>query len=186
MNNNIRADQCLIKREECVLVLIDVQEKLLPAIAQKEAILQNIIRLVKFARLLDIPVILTEQEKLGSTLHEVADEAADVHPIGKVSFNCFLSGEFERCMKQFENKTLILAGVEAHICVLQTALHALSSFKVHVVADAIGSRTVENRNCAIERMRQSGVTISSTEMFIYEILQRAGTDKFKTALQLVK
>lgn len=186
MNKNIRARHGLITRDECVLVLIDIQEKLLPVIAQKEVILQNIIRLVRFARLLDIPVILTEQEKLGSTLREVADEAADVHPIGKVFFNCFMSREFERCMKKFENKTLILAGVEAHICVLQTAIHALSSYKVHVVADAIGARTVENRDIAIERMKQSGVTISSTEMFIYEILQRAGTDKFKTALQLVK
>jgi nicotinamidase-related amidase len=97
-----------------------------------------------------------------------------------------MSVEFEHNIKRLERKTLILAGVEAHICVAQTALHALPSFKVHVLADAIGSRTIENRDLAIERMRQAGATITSTEMFIYEILQRAGTDNFRAALQLVK
>jgi nicotinamidase-related amidase len=176
----------MITREECVVVVIDVQERLIPAIAQNETIVQNTIRIVQFARLLDIPIVITEQEKLGPTVAEVSAETIGVNPIGKVFFNCFYEDKFDHYMKQFKNKTLILVGVEAHICVTQTALHALSSCKVHVLADAIGSRTFENRDIAIERMRQSGVIISSTEMFIYEILQRAGTDKFKATLQLVK
>jgi nicotinamidase-related amidase len=176
----------LVKREECALVVIDVQERLMPAIAQKEVILQNTLRVLKFAQLVDIPVVITEQEKLGPTIPEVAAEALGVNPVGKVFFNCFMSAEFENYIKQLEKKTLVLAGVEAHICVAQTALQALSSFKVHVLADAIGSRTPENRDIALGRMLQAGATITSTEMFIYEILQRAGTDKFKAALQLVK
>jgi len=106
--------------------------------------------------------------------------------IEKISFNCFLSAEFEERIKQLKRKTLILVGAEAHICVAQTALHALSSFTVHVVKDAVGSRTAENRNIAIERMQQAGAIITSTEMFIYEVLERAGTDRFKEVLQLVK
>jgi nicotinamidase-related amidase len=176
----------LITKEECVLVVIDVQERLMPVIAQKDMVLQNILRTLRFAQLLDIPVVITEQEKLGPTLPEIAAEAVRVQPVGKVFFNCFMSVEFEHNIKRLERKTLILAGVEAHICVAQTALHALPSFKVHVLADAIGSRKIENRDLAIERIRQAGATITSTEMFIYEILQRAGTDKFKAALQLVK
>ena len=186
MDNNARPRQDTITREESVLVLIDIQEKLLPVIAQKEIILENVLRLIRFARLLDIPVVVTEQEKLGLTLPEVATEVAGVNPVGKVFFNCFMSEQFKNRINHFAHKTLILAGVEAHICVMQTALHALSSYNVHVIADAIGSRTIENRDIAIERMRQSGATISSTEMFIYEILQRAGTDTFKAALKLVK
>ena len=176
----------LVTREECVLVIIDLQERLMPVIAEKETVTQNTLRILKFARLLDIPIVITEQEKLGPTLAEIASEALGIHTVVKVYFNCFMSAEFDHRIKQLEKKTLILAGVEAHICVAQTALYALPLFKVHVMADAVGSRSLENRNIAIERMRQSGVTITTTEMFIYEILQRAGTDKFKAALQLVK
>jgi nicotinamidase-related amidase len=186
MDKNAGLGLNLVTREECVLVIIDVQEKLMPVIAEKEIVIQNILRILKFAQLLDIPIVITEQEKLGSTLLGIASEAIGIHPLGKVYFNCFMSAEFDHRIKQLEKKTLILAGVEAHICVTQTALHALPLLKVHIVADAVGSRTLENRNIAIERMRQSGAIITSTEMFIYEILQRAGTDKFKAALQLVK
>jgi nicotinamidase-related amidase len=185
MDENGRFNQNLITRES-VIVIIDAQERLMPAIAQKELILQNIIRILKFAYLQDMPVVITEQEKLGPTLPEIAAEAVGVRPVGKVFFNCFMSGEFEHYLKQYEKKNLILAGVEAHICVSQTALHAIQTFNVHVLADAIGSRTPDNKGIAIERMRRSGIVISSTEMLIYEILQRAGTDKFKSALQLVK
>jgi nicotinamidase-related amidase len=186
MDKNAGLGLNLVTREECVLVIIDVQEKLMPVISEKEIVIQNILRILKFAQLLDIPIVITEQEKLGSTLQGIASEAIGIHPLGKVHFNCFMSAEFDHRIMQLEKKTLILAGVEAHICVTQTALHALPLFKVHIVADAVGSRTLENRNIAIERMRQSGAIITSTEMFIYEMLQRAGTDKFKAALQLVK
>lgn len=186
MRNKIDVRQKLAKKEDCVLVVIDVQDRLMPVICNKEAILQNISRLIKFSQLLDIPIVITEQEKLGSTLSGIIDEALKIPPTEKIHFDCFMSKEFEKIITQLERKTLIIVGVEAHICVTQTALHALPEFKVHVVEDAIGSRTAENRNIAIERMRQAGAIITSTEMFIYEILQRAGTDKFKAALQLVK
>lgn len=184
--NNIGLGHKVAIREDSILVVVDVQDRLMPVISGKEALLQNVLRLIKFSRLVDIPLVITEQEKLGQTLSEIMAEAVGVNPIGKVHFNCFMSVEFGNNIRQLERKTIILVGVEAHICVMQTALHALPSFRVHIVEDAVGSRTTENRNIAIARMRQAGAIITSTEMFIYEILQRAGTDKFKAALQLVK
>jgi len=184
--NNMDLGHKVAIGEDSVLVVIDVQDRLMPVIRGKDALLQNILRLIKFSRIVDIPIVITEQEKLGPTLSEIMAEMVGAHPIGKVHFNCFMSVEFGNNIKQLKRKTIILVGVETHICVMQTALHALPSFRVHVVEDAVGSRTTENRNIAIARMRQEGAIITSTEMFIYEILQRAGTDKFKAALQLVK
>jgi nicotinamidase-related amidase len=89
-------------------------------------------------------------------------------------------------VKKIGKKILVLTGVEAHICVAQTALHALSSYDVQVISDAVSSRTADNRSIALLRMRDAGATITSTEMFIYEILQKAGTDEFRAVLPFVK
>ncbi|OPX92588.1 MAG: Isochorismatase family protein [Syntrophorhabdus sp. PtaU1.Bin002] len=176
----------LLERDDCALVVIDVQEKLLPVIAGHQGVLQNVLRLMRFCRIAGIPIIVTEQEKLGPSVHQVEKEAAAVPTMQKVHFNCFLSEDFAHILETVRRNTLILAGVEAHICVAQTALYALPRFNVHAVADAVGSRTADNRQIALQRMRQAGATITSTEMFIYEVLQRAGTEEFKAALQLVK
>jgi isochorismate hydrolase len=176
----------LITREGLVLIIIDAQDKLMPVIVQKDKIISNIVRLVKFCSITDIPIVITEQEKLGSTVVEIRNELPPEAVIQKVHFNCFSCEEFAERVKKIGRKTLILTGVEAHICVMQTALHALPFYNVQTVSDAISSRTVENRDVAIERMRDTGVTITSTEMFIYEILQKAGTDEFRSVLSLVK
>ena len=89
-------------------------------------------------------------------------------------------------MGQIGRKSLILTGVENHVCVAQTALHALPYFKVHIVSDAVSSRDLDNWTVGLERMRENGAIITSTEMVIYELLQRAGTDKFRATLKLVK
>jgi len=186
MEGKIESQSRMLKREECVLVVIDEQERLMPVIAEKEKVLQNTCRILNLAAIAGIPVIVTEQEKLGQSLPEIVAAAIGAKTISKTSFGCFGSGEFYRIFKGLGRKALVLAGVEAHICVAQTALQALPSYKVHVVADAVSSRTLENKAAAVERMRQAGATISTTEMFIYEILQKAGTDEFKAALPLVK
>ena len=178
--------QNLLVRDDIVLVVIDVQEKLMPVIADGGKLIDNIVKLLKFSQFIKHPVILTEQEKLGKTVPEVRREILDFNPISKIVFDGFLCDEFVEQLNQMRRKTLILTGVEAHICIAQTALHALPHFKVHVVGDAVSSRTLESRNIALERMRQSGAVISSTEMVIYELLQRAGTDEFRAALKLVK
>jgi nicotinamidase-related amidase len=176
----------LLSREDCILVVIDVQEKLMPAISNQERVVENVVRLVRFSNIVGLPVVVTEQEKLGATLPEVAKEVADFRPIGKVCFNCFSCQGFADEIERLGRKTLIITGAEAHICVTQTAIFAASRFRVQAVADAISSRTRENWRVSLERMQQEGVSTTSTEMFIYEILQKAGTEEFKAALKLVK
>jgi isochorismate hydrolase len=176
----------LISREDSVLVVIDVQERLMPVISRKDRVIDNVVRLLQFSQIIGLPVILTEQEKLGDTLPRIMEAGADLRPIRKLDFDCFACREFVETTRGLDRKTLILAGVEAHICVAQTALHAVPDFTVHVVSDATSSRTEENWRVALERMRQTGVVVTSTEMVIYELLQRAGTDEFRATLPLVK
>lgn len=180
--NNI----ALIDRDESLLVVIDIQERLMPVIADRERVIENVLKLVQFSKIVGLPVVLTEQERLGSTLNEVKKELHDLEPVVKKHFNCFYDDIFSEKVRGSGKKTLIIAGVEAHICVAQTAIYASSRFNVHVIEDAVSSRTRDNRGFAIERMKQAGVVISSTEMFIYEILKMAGTAEFKEALKLVK
>jgi nicotinamidase-related amidase len=176
----------LIIRNGCILIVIDIQEKLIPVIANREAVINNTAKLVKFANIIGIPIVFTEQEKLGPTVMEIRPETGDIRIIRKESFNCFGCREFSDYIQQNDRKILILAGVEAHICISQTALSALYQFKVHVVSDATSSRKIENWKIALERMRAAGAVITSTEMFIYEILGESGTDEFRAALALVK
>jgi nicotinamidase-related amidase len=186
MTSNNLNNNSILEREDSLLVIIDVQERLMPAMAHRETVLENGRRLIGFSDIIKLPVIVTEQEKLGSTVLDLSRHGHPIKPIAKVAFNCFFSDQFADAIRRSARKTLIMIGVEAHICVAQTALQALSQFNVHVVRDAISSRTVDNWNTAIDRMRSSGVTITSTEMVIYELLKKAGTDEFKAALALVK
>lgn len=185
MNPN-NTGSTLLQRTDSLLVIIDMQERLVPAMAHRDTIRDNVRKLLAFAGIIGLPVVVTEQEKLGTTIFDLALSKQRVDPIPKVTFNCFLADQFTEAVKNSGRKSLILTGVEAHICVAQTALHAASRFNVHVVRDAISSRTVENWDTAVERMRVNGITITSTEMVIYELLERAGTDEFKSALALVK
>jgi nicotinamidase-related amidase len=176
----------LLEREESLLVIIDMQEKLLPVVAHRETTTENVNRLLTFSDIIGLPVVVTEQEKLGATVFDLSRRKQTTKPISKVAFNCFMCDEFADAIHRSGRKTLILTGLEAHICVAQTALYAVPQFKVHVVRDAISSRKVDNWDTAVERMRASGVTITSTEMVIYELLKQAGTDEFKATLPLVK
>jgi nicotinamidase-related amidase len=176
----------LIGRDDSVLVVIDVQERLMPVIADREKVTENVVRLLKSAEILGLPVILTEQEKLGSTLPELREARPGLQPIRKLEFDCFGCQEFVQEVRKVGRNTLILCGVETHICVAQTALHAAPDYTIHVVSDATSSRTEANWQAGLDRMRQAGVVITSTEMVIYELLQFAGTDEFTAVLPLVK
>lgn len=176
----------LITREDSVLVVIDVQEKMMPPIAEGQMVLDNVVRLLKLSEILQLPVILTEQNKLGQTLPEVLAARPGLQPIRKWEFGCFRCQEFVDQLRALDRSTLILAGVEAHICVAQTALQGVADYTVHAVGDATSSRDRDNWKVAIKRMRQAGVVITSTEMVMYELMGRAGTDEFRAMLPLVK
>lgn len=181
-----RKTDTIVGRDECALIVIDVQEKLMPVITERESVLLNVNRLLRVCRLMDIPVIVTEQENLGSTIADPTHKQDGESVIRKIHFNCFSNEYFCERIKKTNRKTLVFAGVEAHICVTQTVLHALPFYNVHVVGDAVSSRIAENRSIALQRMRDAGAVITSTEMFIYEVLEKAGTDEFRAILPLVK
>lgn len=176
----------IIERDDTIFILIDMQERLLPVMFDREALIRNVEKLVRFSLIASIPIIVTEQEKLGPTVKEVKNLISEVEPVRKIHFNSFFCEQFTEKVNSLSRKTLVLAGIEAHICVAQTALFALPDFRVHVISDAISSRNPQNKNIALQRMMQAGVTISSTEMFIYEVLKSAGTEEFKATLELVK
>jgi nicotinamidase-related amidase len=186
MNDMYASLSPLLRGEDALLVVIDMQERLLPVIAEEERVIENVLKLVKFAPIIGLPIILTEQQNLGETTTEIRAALKGVEPITKLEFDCFRSRAFVERVRHLERNTLIIAGIEAHICVAQTALHALSEYAVHVVSDAISSRSPHNQKVALARMGKAGVTITSTEMVIYELVGEAGTDQFREALKLVK
>ncbi len=175
-----------LNRDDALLVVIDMQERLLPVIAGKEKVVDNAIKLIKFSHVVGLPILLTEQQNLGETTPELREGLKDIEPIIKLEFDCFKSPAFTDRLEQLKRNTLIIIGIEAHICVAQTALHALSHYKVQVVSDSVSSRSPHNWEVALGRMRQAGVIVTSTEMVIYELLGKAGTAEFREALKLVK
>lgn len=179
-------NRIFISRDDSILVVIDMQERLVPAVSEQEKIIANTSRLLAMADILRLPVVVTEQEKLGQTLPEIRERVQGFEPIRKICFNCFFCEPFSERTRETGRKTLIIAGIEAHICVSQTALWARQDFQVQVVGDAISSRSRDNVITAIERMRTAGVTITSTEMVIYELLEKAGTAEFKAMLPHIK
>jgi nicotinamidase-related amidase len=176
------------KRDEAVFILIDIQEKFLPVIYDMDIVIKNANILTKSASILNIPLIVTEQypKGLGHTVDEIGlDKEQEV--IEKISFDCFECGDFKQKLKSLDVKSLVIFGIEAHVCVLQTALGAIASgYEAYVVADAVSSRTQENKNLALERIRQSGVFVVSTEMILFQLMERAGTDEFKAVSKLIK
>lgn len=180
-----------LQADECALVVVDVQEKLLPPIFNKEALVRNSRLIVHAAKILHIPVLVTTQyaKGLGGTVPEISELVPDVQPIDKTEFSCFGKDEFCSAVKSLpgHRTTMLLCGMEAHICVMQTALAALDQgYVVHVASDAIGSRHEWNWQVGLERMQNAGAIISSTEMMIYELMRKSGTPQFKELLQYIK
>jgi len=177
--------------QRCALIVIDIQEKLLAPIFEKERLVRNSQLLIRLAGVLKIPTLLSTQysKGLGSTVPEVASLLPGTQAVEKVAFSCFGSDVFCSAVKRLpgNRNTLVLCGMESHICVAQTALAALrEGYLVHVASDAISSRTEWNWQVGLERMRSAGAVISSTEMIIYEALGSAGTSDFKAMLQYIK
>lgn len=177
--------------EQCTLVVVDIQEKLLPPIFQKDQLVRNAQLLIRLADILKMPAIATTQysKGLGNTIPEIASLLPHSETIDKLAFSCFGSDTFCTSLRRMpgQRTTVLLCGMEAHICVAQTALAALrEGYLVHVASDAVSSRTEWNRNVGLERMRSAGAVISSTEMIIYELLGSSGTPAFKDILKHLK
>jgi len=185
-----QAARRILQPEDCALAVIDIQEKLLPPIFEKERLVRNATLLVRLSDILSLPVIVsTQYEKgLGRTVAEISALLPETKPVDKLEFGCFGNSEYCSAVGDLANRnTLLLCGMESHICVMQTALGALKQgLNVHVAADAVSSRTELNWKIGLNRMQAAGIVISSTEMMIYELLGKSGTPAFKEMLKHLK
>lgn len=176
---------------QCALVVVDIQEKLLPPIFEKERLVRNSQLLIRLAGILKIPTLLSTQYSrgLGGTVPEIASLLPETAAVDKQMFSCFGSDAFCSLLKRMQGtrSTILLCGMESHICVTQTALDALrEGYIVHVASDAVSSRAEWNWKVGLERMRAAGAVISSTEMILYELMGSSGVPAFKEILPYLK
>ncbi|MFC2084450.1 hydrolase [Bacteroidota bacterium] len=177
-----------LRRQDTVLLIIDIQEKIIKVIYDYRRVIQNVIKLIKGFKILDIPVFFTEQypKGLGNTIPELKKELTG-DAIEKMTFSC--SGAEGLIKKFIDNdiKQVVVCGVESHVCVQQTVLDLLSNgFQVNVAADAVSSRREFDFEFAVQRMRNSGAEITTTESILFELLNICGTPEFKAISKIVK
>lgn len=178
----------LMNRDDTALVVVDVQEKLMPLIADHQHITWNIRRLLDGAKTLNVQVVATEQypKGLGGTVAELKDRLTGDIP-EKLHFSCGACGELFTQLAEENIHKLLLCGIEAHVCVQQTALDLLAAgFRVYLAVDAIGARGDLDKQIALRRMESSGATLTTTESALFEWCEQAGTPEFKAISQLVR
>ena len=176
-----------LTRDNALLFISDAQTRLLPAMHESARLERNIVALATLARRLELPIVVSEQNpaKIGETVSSIADALGVFAPIPKMRFSAW--PDAQNAIEQTGRKTVIMCGVEAHICVCQTALDLIKNgFTVFAVYDALGARAAHNIEVGWQRMMGAGALPSSTEAAIYELLQEAGTDDFRALLPLVK
>jgi len=180
----------LLQRENSCLIVVDIQERLLPAMIGRDGVVRNTGILLQAAARLDVPVIASEQypKGLGPTVPELRQAlppAATI--IEKASFSCLGEDAFARRLRELDRSQIVVAGIEAHVCVLQTAGQLLAAgFDVFVVADATASRTPVSHDLAMARLARAGCAVVTAEMVVFEWLQVAGTPEFKDLSALIK
>lgn len=177
----------LMSATDTGLLVIDMQEKLLPAIPGAAAITRNIAFLLEVARMLRLTVVATEQypKGLGATVPELAEQLPQRYD--KTAFSCCAVPEVTATFQREARPKLLLAGIEAHVCVLHTALELVAEgFRVFVAADAVGSRYPVDFKYALRRMEQAGIVLTTTETAAFELVGGAGTPEFKTLSKMVQ
>ncbi|MBI2841798.1 MAG: hydrolase [Armatimonadetes bacterium] len=179
----------LLDREDTILIVVDIQEPFMRNLFEPERVIANSVQLIEAAKVLGVPVVTTLQyrARMGDIIPEVAQALPDDERIDKMTFSCCGVGDFLAALERRGRRTVLLCGIEAHICVNQTAHDLLGlGYKVHVAADAISSREEGNWRLGIEKMRQAGAVITTAEMSIFELLKDASASEFKQILQIVK
>lgn len=179
----------LIRAAESALIVIDVQERLLPAMQAPARTIRNTRLLLDAARECGVPVLVTEQYRkgLGATVPEIVAAAAGATVIAKMHFSCMEEPDFAAAFRGLARRQAVLVGMEAHVCVVQTAASLLEQgYEVFVVSDATASRTLESEAACRTRMTASGAHVVTTEMVVFEWLGRAGTPAFKRLLPAIR
>jgi nicotinamidase-related amidase len=178
-----------IYREDTAAVVVDMQERLFPHISGHELLERKIISLIKGLQILKIPLIVTQQytKGLGPTIPGVAEVLNEYQPIEKISFSCCGEPAFMELLKQLEKPFVILLGIEAHVCVLQTALDLLDDQYIPVIIeDGVSSRNMNDKKIAMNRLWNEGALISTSESILFELCGKANTDEFKAISKLIK
>jgi nicotinamidase-related amidase len=179
----------MLEIQNCCLVVVDVQGKLAQLMTGKEPLFRNIQILIQAAKILEIPILWCQQvpEALGPTLPEIAELLTGIEPVNKASFSCCGDEKFNAELNSLAKEQVLLCGIETHVCVYQTAMDLMEGgLDVTVIADAVSSRTEQNRQVALDRLGAEGAHISSTEMALFELLKTAKHPQFKQIARLVK
>ncbi len=175
--------------ENALLLLVDVQGKLARIMHESEAMIHQQKVLIEACRLLDVPVVWAEQlpDKLGPTVPELAEKLEGYSPCAKGSFGCWGDENLREAVRASGRDRILLAGIEAHVCVWQTAAALRSeNYEVHLIADAVSSRSAFNREIAFRRMQAAGVHMSNVEMALFELMHDASHPRFRDITKLLK
>ncbi|MGR4999248.1 hydrolase [Vibrio celticus] len=179
----------MLTKQNTGLVVVDVQGKLARLVDDSDTLISNCGKLIKGAQVLGLPIISLEQnpEKLGATVSKLNDLLSDAKPIPKFTFNACDEPKFVEAVQTKDVETWLVCGIEAHICVYQTAMGLLElGCKVEVVSDCISSRTALNKDLAIRRLTDAGIQITGLEMSLYELVKDCRASEFKHILSLIR
>jgi nicotinamidase-related amidase len=182
-------DKFFLNRENSALLIVDIQEKLAVVMKERERIVKNNLHLIELAKMIGMPVMVTEQfpKGLGTTVAEIREALPLYRPIEKMTFDCCGQPAFLDELKEHKKSNVVLTGMETHICVLQTCIGLLrGGINVHLVQDAVCSRTKENWKTGVEFMRDAGAVVTSTETVLFQLLKVAGTEEFKKISKRIK
>lgn len=170
-----------------LLVVIDAQERLIPAVQDSEKIIHNLRIMIQGAHLFDVPVLALEQVNLGPVVPPLAELLTGTRPIGKKSFSCCGEPKFLQALEAAGRRQILIGGVETHICVHQSALDLVErGYETLVLEDCVSSRTAANRETGLRRMNAEGVKSTSAEMALYELLRVAEGEAIRALTRLVK
>ena len=179
----------MLNAVEAVLVLVDFQEKLANIVDRSDLVAPNVLKMVKGCQALDIPILPTLQvpEKLGPILPILEQPLKGNNRYPKAVFSALREPNFVLALSQVKRKQVILMGIEAHVCVLQTGFDLLDAgYQVHVLSDGVFSRTAENHDLALNRLHEAGATLSSVEIALFEMIRTSQHPEFRTISKLVK
>ncbi|MFC1634349.1 hydrolase [Planctomycetota bacterium] len=171
------------------LVVVDVQGKLAQLMHDKEVLFKNIRILIQAAHILDIPILWCQQcpKALGPTIPEIVQLLTDHEPINKAAFSCCGAEPFNSKLNELARDQILLCGIETHVCIYQTAIDLVrKGFEVNVIADAVSSRTLENKQIALQRMAAEKANLYCTEMALFELLRTAEHPRFREIAKLIK
>jgi nicotinamidase-related amidase len=189
MQNNFKSNPLILDKSRAALLIIDIQEKILSVMQNPEAVVSNTIKLIKGFKILGSPILITEQypKGLGPTQKDIANELGDTKVFQKMSFSGICAENLFSELKEKNIRQVVIAGIEAHVCVQQTALDLIhNNFQVNLAVDAVSSRKKIDYETVIDRMRKHSIEITTTESVLFEMLHESGTDEFRQISKIIR